>query len=36
MLYWLDLQGNNAVIRVFDEAVNVIEAHEHAGDFKQP
>jgi len=23
-----------AVIRVFDEAGNVIEMHEHAGDFK--
>jgi hypothetical protein len=30
MFYWLDLQGNNAVIRVFDEAGNVIETHEHA------
>jgi hypothetical protein len=26
MFYWLDLQGNNAVIRVFDEAGNVIES----------
>ena len=24
----------NAVIRVYDEAGNVIETHEHAGDFK--
>ena len=24
-----------AVIRVFDEAGNVIETHEHAGDFKE-
>jgi transposase-like protein len=24
------------VIRVFDEAGNVIETHEHAGDFKEP
>jgi hypothetical protein len=23
------------VIRVFDEAGNVIETHEHAGDFKE-
>jgi hypothetical protein len=26
----------DAVIRVFDEADNVIETHEHAGDFKEP
>ena len=25
----------NAVIRVYDEAGNVIETHEHAGDFKE-
>jgi hypothetical protein len=25
-----------AVIRVYDEAGNVIEAHEHKGDFKEP
>jgi hypothetical protein len=25
----------DAVIRVYDESGNVIEAHEHAGDFKQ-
>jgi hypothetical protein len=25
----------DAVIRVHDEAVNVIETHEHAGDFKE-
>jgi hypothetical protein len=24
-----------SVIRVYDEAGNVIEAHEHAGDFKE-
>ena len=24
-----------AVIRVYDEAGNVIDTHEHAGDFKQ-
>ena len=24
----------DAVIRVYDEAGNVIETHEHAGDFK--
>ena len=25
-----------AVIRVYDEAGNVIETHEQAGDFKEP
>src|SRR6266480_7008208 len=35
MFRWLDLQGNNAVIHVYDEAGNVIETHEHAGDFKE-
>jgi hypothetical protein len=25
----------NAVIRVYDETGNVIETHEHAGDFKE-
>jgi hypothetical protein len=25
-----------AVIRVYDEAGNVIEAHEQVGDFKEP
>jgi hypothetical protein len=25
-----------AVIRVYDEAGNVIETHEHAGDLKEP
>ena len=32
---WLDLQGNDAVISVYDEAGNVIETHEHKGDFKE-
>ena len=27
--------GFNAVIRVYDESGNVIETHEHAGDFKE-
>jgi hypothetical protein len=27
-------RSHNAVIRVFDTAGNVIETHEHAGDFK--
>ena len=26
---------NDAVIRVYDAAGNVIETHEHAGDFKE-
>jgi len=26
----------NAVIRVYDEAGNVIETHERIGDFKEP
>jgi hypothetical protein len=25
-----------AVIRAYDDADNVIESHEHAGDFKEP
>ena len=29
------LIAHNAVIRVYDEAGNVIETHEHAGDFKE-
>jgi hypothetical protein len=29
-------RSHDAVIRVFDAAGNVIEAHEHAGDFKEP
>jgi hypothetical protein len=28
-------RSHNAVIRVYDEAGDVIEAHEHAGDFKE-
>ena len=27
--------SHDAVIRVYDEAGNVIEAHEHRGDFKE-
>jgi hypothetical protein len=26
----------DAVIRVYDEAGNVIDTHEYAGDFKEP
>jgi hypothetical protein len=28
-------QSHPAVIRVYDAADNVIETHEHAGDFKE-
>jgi hypothetical protein len=28
-------RSHDAVIHVFDDAGNVIEAHEHKGDFKQ-
>jgi hypothetical protein len=28
-------RSHDAVIRVFDEAGNVLETHEHAGDFKE-
>ena len=28
--------SRDAVIRVYDAAGNVIETHEHAGDFKEP
>jgi hypothetical protein len=29
-------RSHNAVIRVYDDASNVIETHEHKGDFKEP
>jgi hypothetical protein len=29
------IRSHAAVIRVYDEAGNVTEAHEHAGDFKE-
>jgi len=29
-------RSHNAVIRVCDEAGNVMETHEHKGDFKKP
>ena len=29
-------RSHDAVIRVYDDAGNVIEAHEHTGDFKEP
>jgi hypothetical protein len=28
-------RSHNAVIRVYDAAGNVVETHEHAGDFKE-
>src|SRR5712691_5090185 len=35
MFRWLNFQRNAAMIRVYDEAGNVIETHEHTGDFKE-
>jgi hypothetical protein len=29
-------RSHDAVIRVYDEAGNMIETHDHAGDFKEP
>jgi hypothetical protein len=29
-------RSHNAVIRLYDAAGNVIETHEHNGDFKEP
>jgi hypothetical protein len=29
-------RSHDAVIRVYDDAANVIQAHEHKGDFKGP
>ncbi|HEX9271426.1 MAG TPA: hypothetical protein VF899_05995 [Pyrinomonadaceae bacterium] len=29
-------RSHHAVIRVYDSAGNVIETHEHKGDFKEP
>jgi hypothetical protein len=29
-------RSHDAVIRVYDEAGNVIETHEHIGEFKEP
>ena len=29
------IESSDAVIRVYDEAGNVIETHEHTGDFKE-
>ena len=30
------LRSHDAVIRVYDETGNVVETHEHAGEFKEP
>jgi hypothetical protein len=30
-----DSRSHDAVIRVYDDAGNVIETHEHKGDFKE-
>jgi len=29
-------RSHDAVIRVYDKTGNVIETHEHAGDFREP
>jgi len=29
-------RSHNAVICLYDDAGNVIETHDHAGDFKEP
>jgi len=29
-------RSHNAVVRVYDDAGNVIETHEQVGDFKDP
>jgi hypothetical protein len=29
-------RSNDAVVRVYDESGNVIETHEHRGEFKEP
>jgi hypothetical protein len=29
-------RSHDAVIRVYDDAGNVIETHEHSGDFREP
>jgi hypothetical protein len=33
-LQGLNIRSHDAVIRVYDAAGNVIETHEHKGDFK--
>jgi anti-sigma factor ChrR (cupin superfamily) len=34
--YFTAEDPGSPVIRVYDEAGNVIETHKHAGDFKEP
>ena len=29
-------RSHDAMFRIYDEAGNVIETHEHAGEFKEP
>lgn len=29
-------RSHNAVIRVYDETGNMLETHEHKGEFKEP
>jgi hypothetical protein len=29
------MRSQDAVVRVYDEAGNVLETHEHAGEFKE-
>jgi hypothetical protein len=31
---WRDIRSHHAVIRVYDAVGNMIEMHEHAGEFK--
>ena len=35
-LRFRDRRSHDAVIRVYDDAGNVIETHEHKGDFREP
>lgn len=37
MITWRQLRSrlHTAVIRIYDDAGNVIETHEHAGDFRE-
>jgi hypothetical protein len=30
------MRSQDAVVRVYDEAGNVIDTHEHKGEFKEP
>jgi hypothetical protein len=36
MSAWLRVLADEPTIRVYDTARNVIETHEHKGDFKRP